>query len=157
VSHSHSTDTQAQAEIMLILSIFQASFAETMFEYYFLLTYKGGSTVEVPAGRAAFIPKVFGDTSPTDGIIYDDPSLLRVDLPDERIVAQPRFVLKDFQQDLRGFDKVPACVSRYRARDSAEDDKGVHGMVAGRRVDDAGCEPLEQLFRGNVASDAGRA
>jgi hypothetical protein len=96
---------------MLIFSIFQASFTETMFEYYFLLTYKGGSTIEVPAGRAAFIPKVFGDTSPTDGIIYDNPSLLRVDLPAERIVAQPRFVLRDFQQDLRGFDKVPACVS----------------------------------------------
>lgn len=97
---------------MLILSIFQASFTETMFEYYFVLTYKGGSTIEVPAGRAAFIPRVFGDTSPTDGIIYDNPSSLRVDLPDERIVAKPRFVLKDFQRDLGGFDKVPACVSQ---------------------------------------------
>ncbi|KAH8083484.1 hypothetical protein HD553DRAFT_324400 [Filobasidium floriforme] len=88
----------------------EASFTETMFEYYFVLTYKGGSTIEVPAGRAAFIPRVFGDTSPTDGIIYDNPSSLRVDLPDdERIVAQPRFVLKDFQRDLGGFDKVPAC------------------------------------------------
>lgn len=80
----------------LLVVHWQISSVESMFEYYFVVTYADGNVVDIPAGKSAFLPAVSGprEEGETQG--------KKIEMHDERLVW-----------DQRG---VPECVSCFVPR-----------------------------------------
>lgn len=77
-----------------------------MFEYYFLLTLKNGSTIDVPAGKASFIPDAGAKTGIESSAVAADAEARR----DVRQVPIKRVTMAQWDQDPCS---KPECVSDF--------------------------------------------